>query len=102
MASKNLTEGQKTKLTSLFKALDANGDGFLDIDEFRKLGQAITGKEQSVAETKAQIARADFDNNCKLDLEEWLNFSTMLANLPENVFNVTVDRYTESVKNLNK
>ena len=31
MASKNLTEGQKTKLTSLFKALDANGDGFLDI-----------------------------------------------------------------------
>ena len=71
-------------------------------DEFRKLGQAITGKEQSVAETKAQIARADFDNNCKLDLEEWLNFSTMLANLPENVFNVTVDRYTESVKKLNK
>ena len=34
MASKNLTEGQKTKLTSLFKALDANGDGFLDIVRF--------------------------------------------------------------------
>jgi hypothetical protein len=34
-------------------------------------------------------------------LEEWLNFSTMLANLPENVFNVTVERYTASVKKLN-
>ena len=94
----SLSETQKSKLTTLFKALDADGNGLLDIDEFRKLGQAITGKEQSIAEAKAQMARADFDHNNKLDMAEWLKFSSMLARLPDNVFNKTIDMYIKKVQ----
>ena len=101
-ARPNLTDGQRQKLTDLFEALDANSDGVLDLDEFQKLGRAITGKAQSVAETKALLERADADSDCELGLEEWLEFSATLADLPENDFNETVERYTEEVKKLNR
>jgi len=70
-------------------------------DEFKQLGVAITGKEQSTNQVKAQMARAEFDGNGKLDKQEWLNYSAMLANLPEKVFNATMDNAIKKVKKMN-
>ena len=48
------------------------------------------------------MARADIgDGNGMLDKEEWLKFSAMLANLPEKVFNATIDQYTGKIKKIN-
>ena len=64
-----------------------------DVQEFKQLGKAITGKEPTDAEVRAQLQRADADGNDKLDLEEWLSFGTVLATMEDAHFTAMIDGF---------
>ncbi|CAE7797048.1 CPK21, partial [Symbiodinium sp. KB8] len=88
-----LNEVKKAKLVELFNKLDTNGDGELDLEEFKGLGLAITGREPTDEEVRSQLSRADADGNESLDLAEWLAFGTVLAGMPDADFIAMIDGY---------
>jgi hypothetical protein len=80
-------------LTRIFRLLDAPGRGSIDVEQFRALGEAMTGARPSRGAAAAQLARADLDNNGKLSLDEWLQFGAVLGNLPGTLFGEHVERW---------
>lgn len=71
----------------------------MDWKNLRFLGWAICGFMPSKAETKAQLQRADIDQNKCLDFNDFTFFSKdFLAALPPENFDATLDKYTETVK----
>ena len=92
------TADQLVKLQALFDAIGSI-DGEMSWKELRFLGAAICGYLPSKAETKAQLARADIDQNKCLDFNDFQFFSKdFLAALPPDVFDSTIDTYTDKVK----
>ena len=92
------TEEQLVKMKALFDAIGSI-DGEMDWKNLRFLGAAICGYLPSKAETKAQLARADIDQNKCLDFNDFTFFSKdFLAALPPDVFDATITTYTEKVK----
>ncbi len=90
-----MTSTQLRKLTELFHKLDANGDGELDLHEFRRLGEAVTGRPLSDEEVRGQLSRADADGNDRLDLDEWLAFGQVLGNMPDAQFVAMIDGFIQ-------
>ena len=64
-----------------------------DLEEFKGLGLAITGREPTDEEVRSQLSRADADGNESLDLAEWLAFGTVLAGMPDADFIAMIDGY---------
>lgn len=63
--------------TRLFMALDKNGDGFLDVEEFYGNPKAVdfaTGGYAHALETKQMFGRIDANGDGKVSREEYLNF----------------------------
>ena len=93
-----LDRDQTALLTKLFNELDRNGDGKLDIDEFKLFGKAISGKEVTDTQARMQITRADRNKDESIDLDEFLAFSAMLGKLPPDSFRATIELYTRKVR----
>ena len=91
---------QVATLTELFSALDKDGNGTLDIEEFKRLGKAMMGRVPTTEETLAQLNRADKDRNAVLDLDEWLAFSQGLAMMPRDDFFQRMNDYIAAVKSM--
>jgi len=91
----DLSSTQERKLTELFHKLDSNGDGELDMNEFRRLGEAVTGRPLSDEEVRGQLSRADADGNDKLDLDEWLAFGQVLGGMPDAQFATMIDTFIQ-------
>lgn len=70
------------------------------MNEFKRLGKAMTGREPSDEETRVQINRADKNSDAEIDLTEWLAFSSMLARLPIETFRKTISGYVERLDKL--
>jgi EF-hand domain pair len=63
--------------TRVFMALDKNGDGVLDVEEFYGNPKAIdfaTGGFASALETKQMFGKIDANGDGKVSREEYLNF----------------------------
>jgi len=73
IASQLITRKEKDRLTTMFMALDKNGDGSLTRDE---LMEAYTDlykdKEKARNEVECLMAVADVDNNGFIDYSEFL------------------------------
>jgi hypothetical protein len=66
-----------------------------DMNEFRRLGEAITGHALSDEEVRGQLSRADADGNDRLDLDEWLAFGQVLGAMPDVKFVAMVDSFIQ-------
>eukprot|EP00948_MAST-09A_sp_MAST-9A-sp1_P002233 g2233.t1 len=86
-----------TDLINLFKELDANGDGKLDVAEFVNLCQVMTGST-SEERTRIHLKRADLDNDDQLDIVEWLLFSQRLSSVSKSCWDDTIQRYLKSIR----
>ena len=62
----------KQELTKLFRVLDENGDGFIDLQEF-KIFETFPHRTGTSAR---EFKRADYNNDDKISLQEWLRFAT--------------------------
>ena len=92
-----------------------------DLNEFKLLGKAMTGKEPTIEETATQLRRADLNGDgqvslcarrrawavhrqrvrlAQLSLEEWLTFSSRMAKLSAADFTRTVNGYIKRVEEL--
>ena len=63
--------------TRLFMALDKNGDGFLDVEEFYGNPKAVdfaTGGYARALETKQMFGKIDANGDGKVSREEFMNF----------------------------
>ena len=63
--------------TRIFMALDKNGDGFLDVEEFYGNPKAVdfaTGGFASALETKQMFGKIDANGDGKVSREEFMNF----------------------------
>lgn len=64
-----------------FKSADANGDGFIDFDEF-KAGTGCT--DAQVDEIKAVFERFDTDGNGKMDFDEFVAMASVFEELADD------------------
>jgi hypothetical protein len=83
LPSYHLDDKQREALTALFRVLDLNSDGFLDLVEFARFGRALTGRDVEPDQASSQLARADADGDGVLSLEEWLQFGRFIARTPD-------------------
>ena len=60
------------ELTTLFNMLDENGDGFIDLEEFKIFNQFVF--KYKIFSVETQFNRADYNKDGKISLEEWLRF----------------------------
>jgi len=63
--------------TRLFMALDKNGDGFLEVEEFYGNPKAVdfaTGGYARALETKQMLGKIDANGDGKVSREEFMNF----------------------------
>lgn len=67
----------------LFRLLDTNSDGFLDVHEFSRFGRALTGRHVDPEHAAMQLARADADGDGMVSLSEWLAYGRFLARTPD-------------------
>lgn len=67
----------------LFRLLDLNSDGYLDVDEFARFGRALSGREVERDQAAAQLSRADADGDGLLSIGEWLAFGRFIARTPD-------------------
>lgn len=74
---------QRETLTVLFRLLDLNSDGFLDVEEFARFGRALTGRRVEPEQAASQLARADADGDGYVSLPEWLAFGRFIARTPD-------------------
>ena len=63
-------KASKAELTTLFHMLDENGDGFIDMKEFKIFQKFIT----PYSNLESQFNRANYAQNGRISLEEWLRF----------------------------
>ena len=72
-------EASTQELEDLFSILDANGDGFVDTDEFQVIRRALASPKppppHAIQTAAAQFILADTNRDGKLSLEEWMAFS---------------------------
>lgn len=83
-----LTQSRVEVLTRIFHMYDFNGDGLLDFRDMQILGWGISGmcKLPTPEEAAFQLQRADADDDGFLGLEEFLEYSTNLAFMPNYLF----------------
>ena len=74
---------QRESLTVLFRLLDLNSDGYLDVEEFARFGRALSGREVDRDQAAAQLSRADADGDGLVSLSEWLAFGRFIARTPD-------------------
>ncbi|CAE7706039.1 unnamed protein product, partial [Symbiodinium sp. KB8] len=74
---------QRETLTVIFRLLDLNSDGFLDVEEFARFGRALTGRRVEPEQAASQLARADADGDGYVSLPEWLAFGRFIARTPD-------------------
>lgn len=91
---------RKSMMTDLFNELDADKSGNLDVEEFTRFAQVLTGKKVSEEKCRKQMQRADADRDGTIDLEEWLRFGKMLNKMPLPSFKKTVKGYITAVSAL--
>lgn len=78
-----LDSHQREALTDLFRIIDRNSDGFIDVEEFARFGRAMTGQIIDHETALYQLRRADADNDDHLSLEDWLLYGRFLARTPD-------------------
>lgn len=76
-----LPQERSDALTAVFKLFDVNGDGELEIDEFRLLGWALNNRKRvpTGEQALAELKRADADASNTVSCEEFLAFSTSMG-----------------------
>lgn len=88
VAHSELSYDRAAALCGIFYKYDSNHDGYLELNDMKVLGWAISGRRRypTDAETALQISRADIDGDGKLSLAEFLRYSILLSRMPESEF----------------
>lgn len=91
----------RDKLTLLFNKLDVNGDGVLDLYEFKLLGKLVTGVDVTEQECQAQLQRADINKDGVVDLDEFLVYSSIaFGRAAPDVASERLDTYLQVIDSL--
>ena len=98
VVSTELSQDRVELLLKLFDALDKDQDGKLNVKDFQKLGEVMTGKRPSKESALAQLRRADLDGDDEVGKDEWLDFSSNLARMHKIYFQDCMQSYIGKLK----
>lgn len=101
--STDLQPYQQDLLIELFDTLDIDNDGKLNVKDFRRLGEVMTGtrptKDSALAQLKRASLKGDLDYIVK---DEWLAFSANLAGMDKLYFKDCIGSYIGKLKLIQK
>jgi hypothetical protein len=82
----------------VFRLYDFNSDGYLDVNDMRVLGWALSLRQRvpEPHEASLQIQRADVDGDLLLSVDEFLRHSLALSRIPEHDFALLMRLLEES------
>jgi dynamin 1-like protein len=85
---------REANLTAVFKHLDKNDDGVVDLEEVKMWGQELRGRIYTPDEAQKILKSFDVNDDNEITLEEWMEYH-------KNVIpgNYTVNQFEESLTN---
>eukprot|EP00656_Telonema_subtile_P053172 TRINITY_DN761_c0_g2_i1.p1 TRINITY_DN761_c0_g2~~TRINITY_DN761_c0_g2_i1.p1 ORF type:complete len:479 (+),score=192.51 TRINITY_DN761_c0_g2_i1:92-1528(+) len=81
-------------LTVVFKFLDKNEDGVVDLEEVKRWGEELRGRPYTPEEAAKILKSFDVDNDDQITLKEWMDYHAEV--IPGNY---TIKQYDESLTN---